>query len=411
MPPAAKKNAMKKQSPAAKKKTAKKSSAAGNTKGKKNNANAKKSKKNRIEDHLNRVEAALIFGYGCPRHPVLEKMLRPCLAVCDSGRQPLQKKGVEMLSAQVHHISNVLTKKYHEKRDFIHNAPLIQADIVKTADHLAQQLHNLNDQHDGLKARLNQEESFEQDAKQAVQDANKFREDVFNATPILSKQLQQVREVEKNQFQKMLDHPPQGAKFQKEMKQISNLFEKVVELDEAVLVALPAALQKLPANRGPFDDMTLQETKKQLRNWILDTEFKIGNQSNRELDADAKVKHAEDELQQCKANTQTARELLQTVDDNLKRNKEETKENEKRRKTHPKNVESAEIERQEAEKDVHKFADVLASFEFLKNRATTDGSDALMLGDREGLLELEDSPMGDEDDDDDEDDEDEDDEL
>eukprot|EP00392_Amoebophrya_sp_AT5.2_P003636 g3641.t1 len=283
----------------------------------------RKAERKKISAALDKVEAALVYGYGCARHPVLEKMLRPCMEVCESERGGLQRKGVDMLTKQVTDMWTVL----------------------------------------------------------------------YTALPLLKRQVKQVSEMEKGSFQPLLDNPPAAqSSFNKQMSLVKDAFSKIIALDESVLAALPAALRKAPSNRGAFDDVTLTEAKKQLRNWILDTEFKIANQAPREQDAEAKVKSAEEEVQRTGEQVQAARELMDVVEENLERNRGETRENEKRRKQHPKNVENAVKEKQEAEADVNKFNEVMTAFNFLKNRKNTHGEDDFALGDRARMLALQDSP-------------------
>eukprot|EP00391_Amoebophrya_sp_Ameob2_P011524 CAMPEP_0178991124 /NCGR_PEP_ID=MMETSP0795-20121207/5344_1 /TAXON_ID=88552 /ORGANISM="Amoebophrya sp., Strain Ameob2" /LENGTH=451 /DNA_ID=CAMNT_0020682779 /DNA_START=117 /DNA_END=1472 /DNA_ORIENTATION=+ len=353
----------------------------------------RKAERKKISAALDKVEAALVYGYGCARHPVLEKMLRPCMEVCESERGGLQRKGVDMLTKQVTDMWTVLQAKLQEKQNFLVNAPLVEADIEKTGDHLKQQLQNLTEQAQSLGVKLSEEENLQKQAEKGLKEAKQFKHDVYTALPLLKRQVKQVSEMEKGSFQPLLDNPPAAqSSFNKQMSLVKDAFSKIIALDESVLAALPAALRKAPSNRGAFDDVTLTEAKKQLRNWILDTEFKIANQAPREQDAEAKVKSAEEEVQRTGEQVQAARELMDVVEENLERNRGETRENEKRRKQHPKNVENAVKEKQEAEADVNKFNEVMTAFNFLKNRKNTHGEDDFALGDRARMLALQDSP-------------------
>ncbi|CAD7972517.1 unnamed protein product [Amoebophrya sp. A25] len=343
--------------------------------GKKNgHARAKRSGPSPAENALKKVEAALTFGYGCPRHPILEKMLHPCLSVCNAERQPLQRKGVEMLRKQMNSMREALSARLAKKTEFIHNAQMIEADLKQTGTLLKQQMENLHDQADGLKKKIAEDETNQKRAIKACNEAKAFRSEVYNSATTLSKDLGQVKEMEENALQRLLTDPPQSNnQFQKLMNTVKAVLEKIVVLDHSVLAALPSALRKAPSSRGPFDEVTVQEVKKQVRNYVLDTEFKIGNQGGREADAEQKVVTADEEYNRLEKNLEAGMELLRIVDENVDKNRIAMKENERQQKQHPKSLSRAFVEQTELAGDVAKFADIFAAFDFLVNRETNEG--------------------------------------
>lgn len=133
--------------------------------------------------------------------------------------------------------------------------------------------------------------------------------------------------------------------------------------------------------------MTVSEVQKSITNWVMDAEYKISTQEQRELDASGKVEHSRLALENKESQLNTANVMLETVLESIKKCKKETREVGENLKALPADVKQADEGRADVEEKTEEFEKAMENFEWLKKRTEIEQPDEDVDMEEGGLYE------------------------